>query len=534
MFDWATFKTSRDFYSGCFGESYSFDHTHHHIQVDSRNLDRVMEILRHDMGFLLLSDIVATETKNHKHYNEKSSGTSWDITYHLFQLEAHQRFQVHLLLKQGEKLPSVLRWFSCAEKLEVEARVSLGEMQTNNAPLALPKYKTNPNLSESPYPEELNQWYLFDLNHPITRHQWELAVEAREGRVQRSWMQSGHWKRNWEKKAEGKSLHSIGSILSGLIPLASPLVNVGWSKTVEDYFLVTIPERAQAIRMVFIELSRIHHHAEVLQNIADDLELVDALQICRELKERIRFLFKFYSGSRLTLSQTHFGGLSHDLPAGWIQESINFLNSLDKMLHLYHKMVALHPVARLRLTEGALSAQDALNAGVTGPTLRAAGVNFDLRKSRPFYFYQDMKFDVPVGLNGNSYDRMLILVEECHQSLKILYQVIDNLPLGDVSISSDELVDLNNINLQTKEWKNLFEKTNRSWSAQYTAIEGPNGELAFHLVLSPETPTVHRLKIKSNAALLAQALPNILNQCNLTDLAVTLSTLNINASILDR
>ena len=534
MFNWSLFNSRKDFYIGAFAEAYSFDHDHHHVRVDARNLNRFMEILRFDMGFILLSDIVVTRADQHPTYQERFGDVEWDVTYHLFHLDAHQRLQVHMLLRAKESVPSIAHWFPSALPLELEVIRRIQQQPSTTQKLVLPKPRSNPNLSEPPYPEELSQWYLFDINHALTKGQWELAVESRQGRVLQSQLSSGHWKKRIEERVCQKPFFSTSAILDQLSADKSLMVNVTWTKTVEDYFHIKIPEKAMALRMIFIELSRIHHHLGVLKNIAHDLELPDPAQVCLEFRDHIKFLVSFYSARRLSLGPAFFGGLSHDVPPGWIQEVISFVRSLEKGLGLFHKMVALHPLARQRLKAGAISAQDALQAGITGPSLRAAGVNFDLRKSRPFYFYQDMYFDVPVGLNGDSHDRMLIFFEECHQSTKILNQLLENLPIGEFQ-SQESLVGLlNKPDISLADWRSAVLDAQRVWSSQYTAIEGANGELGFHLVLHPDSTQVYGFKIKSNALLLAHSLNLFLNQCPLVDLSPTLASMDINSSFLDR
>lgn len=534
MFDCGTFRERKEFYSGAFGDAYRFDHDHHHVHLQSRELARVMGILRNDMGFLLLNDIVVVPALGHPLYETLYPGCLWDVTFHLFHLEAHQRLQVHLLLGAGETLPSVGQWFSGSARFEAEARVKLGLALQAEKNLELPPFATNPNLSEAPYPAELHQWYLFGLNHPLTRHQWELAVEADHGLVTNSWLQTGHWRRNWEERAQGLQLTHMQSMLDGLVPEGASLTNIAWVKTVEDYFLWRIPERAQAVRMLFMEFGRIGHHLAVLGELAGNLQIDEAHRLCREIRERSRALFHFYAGQRIATSLGAFGGLAHDLPPGWVQEAMSYMRGLDGALTLYRRMVAQHPVAPRRLKFAEISAQDALEAGLTGPALRAAGVNFDLRKSRPFYFYQDIDFDVPVGVRGDAHDRMLILLEECWQSLRILWQVIDNLPLGAVKIDLPGIEDFNAGALAPNVWGDWWKGADRAWSAQYTAVEGVNGELGFHLVLRPDDARIWALKIKTNAALLAQAAPRFLRGCPVADLAPALTTLDIQACSVDR
>jgi NADH:ubiquinone oxidoreductase subunit D len=139
-----------------------------------------------------------------------------------------------------------------------------------------------------------------------------------------------------------------------------------------------------------------------------------------------------------------------------------------------------------------------------------------------------------VGINGDSHDRMLIFFEECRQSIKILNQLLENLPIGEFQSDSSLVALLNKPDISALEWRQTVSGAQRVWSSQYTAIEGANGELGFHLVLHPETINVYGFKIKSNALLLSNSLDLFLNQCPVVDLSATLASLDINSSFLDR
>lgn len=534
MFSWDTFQGLRDFYAGVFGAAYHFDHDHHHVEVSPAGLAQTIEVLKSDLGFLLLNDIAVVAAKDFPLYRRRDPAILWDVTYHLFQLESHQRLQVHVLLREGETLPSVLAWYPSAGLAEIEAQGYLRQEKSWVRPLELVLPPGNPNLSEPPYPSELHQWYLFDLLHPVTRGQGELLVESDEGRIINAKFQTGHWHRGWEVQAQGRTPLQMQPILDGLHPDGVALTNVAWMKTVEDFFLWRVPERAQAVRMLLMELSRCHHHLAVLKRLAVDLESSEGAQVCRDMIERIRALMALYSGARVATSTLAFGGLSHDLPPGWIQECAGVLESLAQAVPLYLKLVLRNPLCQRRLRVAGLSSQEALRLGLTGPALRAAGVNFDLRKSRPFYFYADIDFDVPVGMFGDAHDRGLIYCEEIYQSARISIQVLDNLPLGSVQADISGLSEFNSGHLPDELWRSWWGQADRVWGSQWTAVEGVDGELGFHLVLEPEHQRIWRLKIKSNAALLAQAVPSFLRGCPIANLAPALTSLNITASAVDR
>lgn len=534
MFNWGTFLELKDFYTGVFGESYHYDHDHHHVEVRAARLLQVMSVLKNDLGFLVLNDIAVIPTRGLEVYADRDGSIRWDVTYHLFQLESHQRLQVHVLLEPEEKLPSVVTWYPSAARAEAEARLKMRDEEAITLPMQLELPPGNPNLSEPPYPAELHQWYLFDLLHPTMKGQGELVVESDEGKILEARFQTGYWKRGWEELARTKTVLQMQPLLDGLHPEAATLTNVAWAKTVEDFFLWRIPERAQAIRMLFMELSRCHHHLGVLGRMAVDLEQSEGMRVCRDVSERIRGLMNLYSGARVATTAMAFGGMPHDLPPGWVQECASILDAITQVVQLYHKLVLRNPMCQRRLRVAGVNSQQALSMGLTGPALRAAGVNFDLRKSRPFYFYADIDFDVPVGMFGDAHDRGLILCEEMHQSARIAIQVLDNLPLGAFIADIPGLNELNHGLPLSEYWGEWWRQADRQWGSQWTAVEGADGELGFHLVLNPRDTKIWGLKIKSNASLLAQAVPQFLKNCPIAHLAPAFTSLSIAASAVDR
>ncbi len=523
-------RSHADLLSGVFGSRYEFDEGQHHIAVRTRDARRVLGVLRQDLGYTLLSSVALVTTRGHEHLQGDES-THWDLTLNLLNLEEHQRCQVHVLLGAGEELPDLEGLYPGLAKSLQRARAEAEGPAP--VPLVLPRVRRNPNLSEAPYPEELNQWYLFDLAHPLTRHQWELAVEAFDGKVQNTIFQSGYWRRGLSAKAPQLHLRSLAPLLDVVMPAAAPFVNVTWAKGLEDFFRWEIPERAQALRMVFIELSRLGAHLELLARMAEELQITEAAQLCREGGERIKQAFEFYSGARVTTNLATFGGMPHDLPPGWVQEAFSLLRSVESVLVQYLRLLTQNPLARRRLQVAGISGQTALGLGLTGPVLRAAGVNFDLRKAEPFYFYRDVDFEVPVGLRGEAHDRLLILLEESHQSLRILWQLLDHLPLGAVALDDDFLVRLNSFSLAEADWRERVQSARRPWCSQYTALESPYGEFGFHVVFSAAGPSPWALKIKTPAEALRMGLQEILRGCPVRDLALALSSLDLSPGALD-
>jgi NADH-quinone oxidoreductase subunit C/D len=328
----------------------------------------------------------------------------------------------------------------------------------------------------------------------------------------------------FEKLLETKDWLQVLQLVEKINLGAAPNYGIAWSKTLEDLLRIKIPERAQAIRIVALELARIAEHLTVIHDMTFALEMPEH-RLFINAREKIYELIEKYCGRRQGLGLTRIGGVKEDLPHGWIVEYQAICEMVKKNLKAIHRSLFSQNKFRKNLGAGQVSAQTALQWGITGPAMRACGLNFDLRKSQPFYFYQDIDFDIPVGIHGTAYDRYLIRLEEIYQSFRIITQVIDNLPLG--SIVSLEL-DLDYTGL--KDYLSQSEIP-RAW--HYTGLESPNGEAGF-LVKFNDNTTPYRVKIKTPSFPLVQALPSFVLGLQEHQLKSCLASLGIRRFELDR
>ena len=304
----------------------------------------------------------------------------------------------------------------------------------------------------------------------------------------------------------------------------------------ENLFGINIPDKAKALRMVFCELSRILDHL----NCIGDLSLSAGNEIikfkCLDMKERIYELFEKVAGSRLKVSINVIGGLSRDLPQGWIIECLNNLKYIEKNIIVIDKLLTRSPTWMSRTNVCcSLSAKDALDYGLSGPNLRATGINYDLRKASPYYFYRDVDFDVPLGINGNSYDRYLVRLEEIRQSLRIITQILDNLPVSDIIADhSFTQVLTQEENKGSENSSKFFKETPATTEkSHYSFIESANGELGFFLV-SDGGICPWRVKIRAPSFAHAQAFESSATELLIDDALVAFSSFNITPGELDR
>jgi NADH-quinone oxidoreductase subunit C/D len=273
-----------------------------------------------------------------------------------------------------------------------------------------------------------------------------------------------------------------------------------------------------------LELGRVADHLTVLASICLESHQSE-YKLFLNAREKIYELIEKYIGHRFGLGVAVIGGVKEDLPHGWIVEYQGVVEVLSKNLRLIHNSLVGQRKFRQHLEGGPVDAQSILQWGVSGPAMRAAGLNFDLRKSQPFYFYQDIDFDIPVGINGSTYDRYLIRYEEIFQSLRILTQVLDNLPLGEVI---SPLFDKGYV-----EFRQTFSTLEQVRDWHYSALESPSGEAGF-LVKFEESLKPARIKLKTPSFSMVQGLSVFVRGLREDQISTSLASLGISRWEMDR
>ncbi|MCM2351507.1 MAG: NADH-quinone oxidoreductase subunit C [Bacteriovoracaceae bacterium] len=544
MFNWKEFDKAKEILGHMGGSRYRDSWGQHHLRVRPIDLLDWIKFLKEDLDYLTMTEIASLD-------HGAAAPFRFEIVYHLLNMGTHQRLNLHLIVDSGEKIPSVAEYYPHAEWMEREQAEMLDlNFERKQAPLILPvgqlnfplrkdaQFKEwpvteasklpllrfNPNKSEAPYPEESYQWKRFDLTSPETMGNFEWLVCFDPVKVVDSKVQIGFHHQGLELLLQNKDILQILQLADKVTLSAAPHYSVAWTKTIEDMYRIKIPERAQALRIVFLELSRIADHLTVLQSICFHADLGE-YRFLLNAREKVYELFEKYSGFRHGLGIAKIGGVQDDLPPGWIIEYQTVAEVLSKKLNLIHKSLIGQEKFRKLLGGESVNAQSVLQGGVSGPAMRAAGLNFDLRKSQPFYFYQDIDFDIPVGIHGTGYDRYLIRLEEIFQSLRIITQVIDNLPLGKVV---DEAFDQNYLEL-TAFFKRL--ETPKEW--HYSALETPSGEGGFLVQLESQLKP-SRIKIKTPSFVMAEALPIFVKGLREEQLKICLASLGLSRWEIDR
>lgn len=350
----------------------------------------------------------------------------------------------------------------------------------------------------------------------------------------------GYLHRCFEKMAETHPYNQVIPYTDRLNYCSAPMNNIGYCKAVEKLLGVEIPAKAQAMRVILAELSRIIDHTIAIGTGAMDLGALTSFFYMFGMREKVYGLFEKLCGARLTVSMTRIGGMAQDAPEGWFDEVAALCKEIRIGTEEMASLVLNNKIFIKRTKDVCpVSAQDAIQWGYTGPLLRASGVNLDLRKSQPYYGYDALDFDIPVGTTGDIYDRYLVRFEEMRQSLRIIEQVCKNVPGGDYTIRDKGIVlpekkDVyGNIEGLMNHFMLIIKGLRPPVGEVYDATEAANGELGFYLV-SDGSANPYRLKVRPPCFAIYQSYPTVVKGAQLADAIATIASMNLIAGELDR
>jgi len=369
-------------------------------------------------------------------------------------------------------------------------------------------------------------------SHPSTHGVLRLILTLDGERVVKAEPVMGYLHRGMEKISENKTYTQFIPYTDRLDYLAPLSNNVAFALAVEKLVGVTVPPRCQFIRVLVCEMSRISAHLLWLGTHAVDLGAITVFMYTFREREVLYDFFEALTGTRLTTSYTRIGGLTRDLPAGFLDGVGKWLDRFSGELDEYEKLLTKNKIWVERTQGvGVLKAADAIDLGVSGPNLRASGNEWDLRKTRPYSGYEQFEFDIPIGTTGDVYDRYLVRIEEMRQSVKILKQVVKGMPGGPINVDDPKLVlppkeqVLKKMEQLIHQFIIVTEGFDAPKGEVYHAIEAPKGELGFYIV-SDGGPSPHRMKIRSPSFVNLQALPGICVGALISDVVAIIASLD--------
>ncbi|HEY6161028.1 MAG TPA: NADH-quinone oxidoreductase subunit D [Bacteroidia bacterium] len=349
----------------------------------------------------------------------------------------------------------------------------------------------------------------------------------------------GYIHRAFEKIAEHKPYYMITTLTDRLNYCSSPINNMGWHMTVEKLIGAKIPKRAEYLRVIIMELSRLADHIVCNTVIAVDTGAMTGFLYMFQWRELIYEIFEEICGARLTTNIGRIGGLERDFSKKAWDKIHKFRKEFPAHLKEFSKLVERNRIFMDRTIGcGPITGEKALSYGFTGPNLRAAGVDYDVRAMNPYSSYEDFKFEIPVGTNGDTYDRFMVRQEEMWQSLGIINQAIEKMPEGpfhaelpDFYLPPKEEV-YNNMEALIYHFKIVMGENDVPIGEVYHAVEGGNGELGFYLV-SDGGRTPYRLHFRRPCFIYYQAYPEMIKGGMLSDAILTMSSMNVIAGELD-
>jgi NADH-quinone oxidoreductase subunit D len=369
-------------------------------------------------------------------------------------------------------------------------------------------------------------------SHPSTHGVLRLVLKLDGEKVVSCTPHLGYLHRGMEKIAENKTYNQFVPYTDRLDYLAPLSNNVSYILAVEKGMGLVLPPRGQAIRVIVCEMARISAHLLWLGTHALDLGAATVFFHTFRDREPLYYLMEWLTGGRLTTSYTRVGGLSGDIPDGWTAELRRFIDYFPPMIDEFEKLLTRNRIWTQRTQNvGVIPKQMAIDYGVTGPCLRAAGVDYDVRKAMPYCGYERYDFEIPIGSVGDVYDRYLVRIEEMRQSVKILDQALKTLPGGPINVEDGKvfLPGKKKVLTSMEELIHQFMLVTESLTPEpgevYHAIEAPKGELGFYVV-STGGRSPYRLRIRSPSFCNLQVIPKIVEGAYLADVVAVIASLD--------
>jgi NADH-quinone oxidoreductase subunit D len=354
--------------------------------------------------------------------------------------------------------------------------------------------------------------------HPSTHGVFRMDVLLDGERVVQLKPVFGYLHRNHEKIAENTTYLGSMPYTDRLDYFCSLTNNWAYALTVEKLAGLKPPERAEYIRVITAELTRLLNHSCLIGFLLQDMgALGTPLMYAFREREKILDLFEALTGSRMMCNYMRFGGCRVELPPGWLDEARRVVAEFPRFLDEYERLLSANEILIARTQGVGVVRRDlAVNASLTGPVLRATGVNYDLRKVDRYGIYEQFDFKVPLGDHGDVYDRYLIRLLEMRESLKILNQALDRIPAGPIMDPKSKL---------------------RSFKPKpgevYGRIEGPKGELGFY-VISDGSANPYRYRVRPPSLINLTVLEDMCLGQNVADVVVILGSIDIVLGEVDR
>jgi NADH-quinone oxidoreductase subunit D len=388
--------------------------------------------------------------------------------------------------------------------------------------------------------ENKNMTINFGPQHPAAHGVLRLILEMDGEVITRADPHIGLLHRGTEKLIEHKSYLQAVPYFDRLDYVSPMCQEHAYALSVEKLLGCKIPLRASYIRVLFSEITRILNHIMAVTTQALDVGAMTPLLWMFEEREKMMGFYEKVSGSRMHSAYIRPGGVHQDLPDGLLEEIMEFANGYSKYIDDLEGLLTENRIFKQRMAEiGVVSKQEALDWGFTGPMIRGSGIAWDLRKSQPYEIYDQLDFDIPIGKNGDSYDRYLIRVEEMRQSLKLIKQCIEKMPQGAIATDDPKIAPPKRSEMKhsmealINHFKLFTEGYKVPAGEAYAAVEAPKGEFGVYII-SDGSSKPHRCRVRAPGFAHLQGLEFMVKGHMLADVVTVISTQDIVFGEVDR
>ena len=379
--------------------------------------------------------------------------------------------------------------------------------------------------------------------HPATHGTLRVTLKVRGEKIIAADTEIGFLHTGFEKLAEHMSYQQWVTVTDRMNYMSAMNNNVGYAIACEQLLGVEVPRRAQVIRVILSEFSRLADHIVCNGLAGMDVGAFSLMLWAFERREKVYDLMEAVTGTRLTTSYTRIGGVFRDLPEDFDELAKNIVEEFRSFLEEMRSMTIGNRIFEDRMRGvGVIRGEDAINWGITGPILRASGVAYDVRKAMPYSGYERYDFEIPTQEDGDSYARFVQRLAECEQSLDIICQALEDLPDGPV-LSEDKKISLPEKDEVHQNIESLIHHFKQIMFGHgivpdrgregYSATESPNGELGFYMVSDGEMNS-YKTRVRPPSIFHFAMLPQLIEGLMISDAVAVLATLNVIAGELDR
>ena len=385
------------------------------------------------------------------------------------------------------------------------------------------------------------QFYKLNLGptHPATHGIFQNVLTMDGEKIIDAEQTVGYIHRAFEKISERRTYSQITTLTDRLNYCSSPINNIGWHLTMEILIGCEVPKRVDYMRIIMMELARIADHLICNGVIGVDTGAITGFTYIFQDRERIYDMYEEVCGARMTTNMGRIGGFERDFSPKFHELIKDFIKNFPKRFQEFCNLLERNRIFMDRTIDvGAISAERALSYSFTGPNLRAAGVDYDVRVAEPYCSYDDFDFIIPIGVSGDTYDRFMVRQQEIWESYKLVKNAYENLPEGDYHADLPDFYLPEKADVYTKmealiyHFKIVMGEVNVPVGEVYHCVEGGNGELGYYLV-SDGGRTPYRLHFRRPCFIYYQAYPEMIKGSMISDAIITMSSMNIIAGELD-